>query len=151
MESSPSQMLADDNKDVLIERLHDLILRLSDGTSIEESTISAIHAGVDKIEILMKRTARSDRRPPEVTSPAASMHSRNHSDDSFWGSPLPSPTQHRRMRIVESPTSPIRSHKRRPEMGMSTAKAAEIAKAAEDLTAKLLVTIEEPLIFLHLC
>ena len=139
LESSSSQDITQDNKDVLIERLNDLVLRLSKDSSIEDSIISAIHSGVDRIELLMKdREKANQKKYPQLSS--ESKHSRGNSEDIFWGSPL-TPTRNVRMRFPDSPTSPHHSFHRQPRM--STDRAIEIAKSAEDLSSKLLATVRE--------
>ncbi|KAK3683663.1 hypothetical protein B0T22DRAFT_483488 [Podospora appendiculata] len=45
--------LTQDSKDVLIERLTDLVQRLSAGHSTQESSLSALHAKVDEMEAVM--------------------------------------------------------------------------------------------------
>jgi hypothetical protein len=139
LESSSSQDLTQDNKDVLIERLNDLVLRLSKDRSVEDSIISAIHSGVDRIELLMKgREKENQKKSPQVSN--ESKHARGNSEDIFWGSPL-TPTRNVRMRFPDSPTSPHHSVHRRPRM--SADRAIEIVKSAEDLSSKLLATIME--------
>jgi len=139
LESSPSQDLTQDSKDVLIERLNDLVLRLSKDSSIEDSTLAAIHTGVDRIEGLMKgREKETQKKSPQVGS--ESKHSRGNSEDILWGSPL-TPSRNIRMRFPDSPTSPPNSVHRRPRM--TADRAIEIAKSAEELSNKLLATVIE--------
>jgi hypothetical protein len=139
LESSPSQDLTQDNKDVLIERLNDLVLRLSKDSFVEDRIISAIHTGVDRIELLMKDGGKeSQKKSPQVGS--ESKHSRGNSEDIFWGSPL-TPTRNVRMRFPESPTSPRHSIHPRPQI--SADRAIEIANSADELSSKLLATVAE--------
>ena len=142
LESSPSQedlTQAQDNKDVLIERLNDLVLRLSKDSSFDDGIVSAIHAGVDKIELLMRsKEKENQKRSPQAGS--ESRHSRGNSEDIIWGSPL-TPSRNIRMRFPDSPASPRPSLHRQPQM--TADRAIEIAKSAEDLSNNLLATVTE--------
>jgi hypothetical protein len=51
LESSPSEDLTQDNKDVLLDRLDDLILRLSKDNSLENSSVTAIHSHGKSVRI----------------------------------------------------------------------------------------------------
>ena len=137
LESPPSQDLTQDNKDVLIERLNDLVLRLSKDSSLEDSIVSAIHTGVDQIELLMKKEKRSHKKPPSVSSDI--KISKGSGEDTFWG-PL-TPTRSVRMRFPESPTSPRHSVHR--EAQMTTQRVIELAKEAEELASRLSTTVVE--------
>ncbi|RDL39016.1 Uncharacterized protein BP5553_03356 [Venustampulla echinocandica] len=124
--------LTEDNKDVLIERLHDVVLRLSKDNSLENTTIAAIHHKVDEVEILMREGSR--RKSPSLRS--GSFGSARE-DDTFWGPRTP--TQSLRMRLPEMvKTSP--QSIRDVEM---TTKAIQIARDAEQLTSQLSKAIAE--------
>jgi hypothetical protein len=139
LESSPSQDLAQDNKDVLIERLNDLVLRLSKDSFLEDSTVSAIHTGVDRIELLMKGKGKENQKKSPLFGSEFKL-SEGNAEDVFWGPPL-TPPRNVRMRFPDSPTSPRHSVHRQPQM--SAARVIEIAKSAEDLASKLLATVSE--------
>jgi hypothetical protein len=125
----PSQDLTQDNKDVLLERLNDLVLRLSKDRSVEDSTISAIHTGVDRIELLLKaREKGGHKKPPSVGNDVR--------EDTFWA-PL-SPTRNVMMRF---PDSPISRHAVTREATISTERAIEIAKSAEELASRVSATV----------
>jgi len=135
MESSPtpSHDLTQDNKDVLIERLNDLVLRLSKDNSVEDSTVSAIHTEVDRIEALLKESDGQHKK-----SPSAGSDIRTSGEDNFRA-PL-TPTRSLRMRFPDPPPT------RRSvvhEAPMSSEYAIEIAKSAEELALKLSVTVAE--------
>lgn len=132
--SSPSQDLAEDNKDVLIERLNDLVVRLSD-SSLEDRTISAIHTDVDRIETLIRY--RGTHQSPPVGSD--SKASKGSVEDVFWR-PL-TPTRNISMRMPDSPTSP--RHFIQYAAQMSTQRAIDLATSAEELASKLSETVAE--------
>lgn len=152
---TPSQDLTQDNKDVLIERLNDLVVRLSKDSSVEDGVVSAIHTGVDRIELLLKNREKGAHK--KSPSPGS---------DTFWG-PI-TPTRNVRMRFPESPSSRYSltreasfansefngreqlpgsptSHRQSitHEATMSAERAIEIAKSAEDLASKLSATVAE--------
>lgn len=131
LESSPSQDLAEDNKDVLIERLNDLVLRLSDA-SLEDRTLSAIHIEVDRIETLIRE--RGTHPSPRVGSD--SRASKSSGEDVFWR-PL-TPTRNISMRIPEPPTSPRHFIQYAAQMSTQC-----LATLAEELSSKLSETVAE--------
>ena len=133
---SPTQDITQDNKDVLIERLNDLVLRLSKSTFLENSTVDAVHAGVDKIELLLD----SGEKPHLESVNLESRQPKEIREDIFWKTPL-TPTKNIRMQFPENTfnTSSLSTH--RPEITL--ARVDEIAKAAEDLSLKLATTVSE--------
>ena len=151
---TPNQDLTQDNKDVLIERLNDLVSRLSLDSSVEDGIVSAIHGGVDRIEALLKnREKAAHKKSPSI-------------GNEIFGGPL-TPTQNLRMHFPEtqsprlsitreesfagsfngleqlnrSPTSHRQSVSREAPMGAK--RAIEVAKSAEELASKLAVTVAE--------
>jgi hypothetical protein len=136
-DSSPSQDLTQDSKDVLIERLNDLILHLSTANVLEDSAVTAVHSQVDNIEVLL-RGEEKHQKPGHSRS--GSGVSKVQEDDPFWGPATP--TQNIKMRLPD-----MAAENRRPplhrNLQMSPAKAIELAHAAEDLASKLCVTVEE--------
>lgn len=129
-ESSPDQDITQDNKDVLIERLNDMVSRLSKSSGLKNSVITAIHSEVDHIEVLMR-----DREKPQKSDPFG-FDGRETREDNRWGPPM-SPTRNVRMRFADIPHSPLRPPP------MSPSRAVEIAQAAEVLSSKLEVTVLE--------
>lgn len=132
-ETSPNEDLTQDSKDVLIERLNDLITQLSQANSLEDGAVSAIHSQVDKIErVLRGGDAQTPRSPGLLETPRE--------DDTFWGPATP--TRNLKMRLPhispKSGHSPVYN-----EPKMDTSRAAEVAKAAEDLSSKLATTVAE--------
>jgi hypothetical protein len=147
-ESPPIQDLTQDNKDVLIERLNDLIIRLAKDSSIEDSTISAIHNGIDRIELILKnRKIGTHKKSPSFGSDIQAF--KGGGEDAFWG-PL-SPTRNARIQFPDSeslperePSSPkLAHHFVIPEVRMSPDHAIEIAKSAEEVASRLSVTVAE--------
>jgi hypothetical protein len=135
-DSSPSQQdITQDSKDVLIERLNDLALRLSIAKELEDGAVTAIHSQVDKIEMIL-RGEEKHKKP---------NHSRSESevskDDPFWGPATP--TQSMKMRLPDASSGSQRPPLRRNLKGVSPAKAIELAQAAEDLASRMSVTLEE--------
>jgi hypothetical protein len=135
-DSSPGQDLTQDSKDVLIERLNDLVLRLSTTNELEDGAVTAVHSQVDKIESIVRGEERQ-QRPSHSRS--GSGISRTKEDDPFWGPATP--TQNVKMRLPDMSFPPRRPA--RHASVASPAKAIELAQAAEDLASKLAVTIEE--------
>jgi hypothetical protein len=136
-ESPGSQDLAQDNKDVLIERLNDLVLRISKDSSLDDSIVSAIHTGVDRIEMLMKGRENGQKSPQANSEPKLSN---SNTGDTLWGPSL-TPTRNVRMRFPDSPTSPRLSVVRQPEI--TTERAVKLAKEAEELASRLSKTVAE--------
>jgi hypothetical protein len=138
VESSPSEDLTQDNKDVLLERLNDLVLRLSKDDSLENSSITAIHSHVDKIEVLVQ-----GREAHEKSSQARKeLHgspSLPREEDVFWGSRTP--TQNMRMHIPEIPEYARRPTQKEPQT--TPAKAIGLAGVAEELAMRLSATVAE--------
>lgn len=138
-DASPSQdPTQEDSKDVLIQRLNDLVLRLSTSQEVEDGTITTAHSQVDKIERLLE----GEDRPPKPS------HSRSGSDllkskeefDPFWGPATP--THSMKMHLPDMSRSSPRPVLRR-SLQMSPAKAIELAQSAEDLASRLVFTVEE--------
>ena len=138
VESSPSEDLTQDNKDVLLERLNDLVLRLSKDNLLENSSITAIHSHVDKIEVLI-RAREGHEKSGQVRKEIHGSPSVPREEDVFWGPRTP--TQNMRMHIPEIP-----EYSRRPaqnEPRMTPAKAIELAGVAEELATRLSATVAE--------
>jgi len=140
-ESPPSQDdLTQDNKDVLVERLNDLVQRLSKhGASVEDKAVTNIHHLVDGIETLMRE------KPKVLNLDDMDIESENgdtREQDSLWRPALPrSPIQNIRMRLPDSWRSPQPSAS--PIQEINTSKAADIAREAEELASQLAKTVAE--------
>jgi hypothetical protein len=132
-EISPHEDLTQDSKEVLVDRLNDLILQLSNTNTLEDSAVSTIHSQVDKIEQLIR--SQNGHIPNQSPRYLESMRE----DDTFWGPATP--TQNLKMRLPMSPRSDHSFFLQEPHM--STSKAEEVAKAAEDLACKMTITVTE--------
>ncbi|KAK0116956.1 hypothetical protein ONS96_012800 [Cadophora gregata f. sp. sojae] len=138
---SLTEDLTQDSKDVLIDRLSDLVLRLSNVTSLQDGAVSAIHREVDKIESLVNGVEKANS-PDHLLSREKSGHSL--SEDDFWGSPTPSQRLKMRIPVISQNLSPKSVSK--PELEMSSSRAVEVAKAAEELATNLASTLEKLLV-----
>jgi hypothetical protein len=88
--------LTQDSKDVLVDRLNDLVQRLSGGGGLHDAKISALHAKVDQMETALAgvdkiAAARQSRRhrsqqPVKLGSPMTRSKTQ---DESFWALPRP--------------------------------------------------------------
>jgi hypothetical protein len=150
---TPSQDLTQDSKEVLIERLNDLVARLS--SDIEDSIVSEIHRGVHRIELLLKKNKEKGTHKKSLSvgsetfggplTPTRNL--RMHFPES--PSPRPSITREASLaasfkgpdQLNDSPTSHRQSVNR--ESTMSAERAIEVAKSAEELASKLLATVAE--------
>jgi hypothetical protein len=159
--SGSDQDVTQDSKDVLVERLNDLVSRLSSNDALENGTVSAIHSQVDSIETLMRGSKRISESP-EAVGEGLGPRSPRLNESSLWGPPL-TPTRNVRSRLprllegftaarqaaidlelLEFPTpfaSPASSSQ--PQVHMTSSRIAEISKAAEDLAVKLEATVSE--------
>ena len=121
----PSQDLAQDSKDVLLDRLSDLVTLLSEGGNLDEVAMTEIHSRVDQIEDVIQRREKSPKLPRglknihEPTSPRSV-------EDVFWGPPTP--TRSMSMRLSNAPAQ--------QERYISPFKAIQIANEAENIAAK---------------
>jgi len=139
-ESSPGQELIQDSKDVLIDRLNDLAVRLSND-NFEDHTVSELHRRMDEMELFMRgeeKNLKSIRvendgylRP---TTPS------DNGEDAFWGSL--SPTQSVRIRLPKSP-KPRKLRPRHVDSNMTTFRVNEISKQAEELVSQLTTVVTE--------
>lgn len=128
-----------DNKDVLLQRLNDLVVRLSHDDA-EDAAITALHKKTDEIETLL-RVEYSMDLDPKMSQNKVKPPPRRDSTDVFWGRPLNA----RRESYLRRPSSP-------PPMSHSTsynrtavavARAAEIATSAEELNVRLAKAVGE--------
>lgn len=139
-ESSPDQDITQDNKDVLIERLNDMVSRLSRSTTLENSAVTAIHSEVDRIETIMRGREKPKKHLILENHGLEMSQSKSNGDEHFWRQPL-TPTRNFNMSLSGSvPNSPHLPH-HPPQM--SPSRAIEIAKAAEELSTRLATTVSE--------
>jgi hypothetical protein len=134
-ESPANQDIMQDNKDVLLERLSDLVSRISRNNFLENSTVTAIHSEVDRIEMVMRGKEKPlEDHNVEGTQPKGSE------EDTFWR-PM-TPTRHVKMRMSDT-TSNSSYSPLHPPIQMRCYQAVEIAKAAEDLSSTLAAAVSE--------
>ncbi|PMD44982.1 hypothetical protein L207DRAFT_577929 [Hyaloscypha variabilis F] len=137
-ESSPSQQdLTQDSKDVLIERLNDLVQHLSTAQELEDGAVTAVHSQVDKIEMILR--GEEKHKKPDHSRSSSAVSRDGH--DPFWAPATP--TKSMRMRLPDMSTGSQRPPLRRNLQELSSAKASELAQAAEDLASRLSATLEE--------
>jgi len=139
-ELSPSdQDVSQDNKDVLIERLNDLVSLVSKSSSLEDGAVSAIHSEVDRIEKLIRESALSPKSPkmPQKSS-IKTEPSTPKSSDVFWGPPTP--TRSMSMRFPAMPTGSYGSFSfsssNLREQSIAAINAIRIAKDSEELATR---------------
>lgn len=131
----PSNQDSQDNKDVLLQRLNDLVVRLSHDDA-EDAAITALHKKTDEMETLLRVEYSMDldakilERKVEPLPPP-----RRDSNETFWGRPL-APTRNSYLRWPDSP--PPTSHGTLcNRTTVAAAKATEIAASAEELNVRL--------------
>lgn len=134
----PDEDLTEDSKDVLIERLNDLVSRLSKTHALDDGAVSAIHSQMDKIELIVRKEGR--HHSPQSEEGYGSLNLVKE-EDSFWAPP--SPSQSLRIRLPQRPKNSVLSPR---EPRMSTAKAVKIANEAEELASRLTSAVAELLI-----
>jgi hypothetical protein len=133
--SPPEEGLTEDSKDVLIERLNDLVLRLSNSHSIDDAAITDIHSQVDKMELIVQREERQQSPGSDEINRSLNIPKE---EDSFWGPPSPSSNLRMRLPPKSIPPAPSQSGAL-----MSPAKAAKLAKEAQELDSLLATTVAE--------
>lgn len=133
-ESSPDEDLTQDSKDVLIDRLNDLVLRVSEEKSLEEGAVTAIHKEVDLIEVLMRGKSPKASRSGSRNSISQYLGVGGKEDEAFWGPPTPTRNSQRRL-----PDSWTRSHHKTASQSsdIPISKALELASAADTLAEQL--------------
>jgi len=92
--SSTQLDVAEDNKDVLIERLNDVIARLTNNNDLENNDVEALHAEVDRIERIELLARARDKsispKSPRVSNEGFEAGSpMGNGGDVFWGPPTP--------------------------------------------------------------
>lgn len=130
---SPHDDITEDNKSILIERLNDLVQRLSQDNSIDNDTVTKIHRDVDYIERVVN-TAANHSRPPSVGLGIDDMidGGRNANQEAVWA-----PKKAIQLQM------PKRRQREKREEGMSSDAASRIAQEAEDLAVQLSNSVAE--------
>lgn len=97
LESASSQSLTDDSKEVLIERLNDLVIRLAN-SSLDDGVVTAIHGDVNRIERHLRgreRLSQSQSQSPVSTTSKlerafdAPTNATRSEKENFWAPPTP--------------------------------------------------------------
>ncbi|KAI0378314.1 hypothetical protein F5Y04DRAFT_153419 [Hypomontagnella monticulosa] len=90
MERSEKDDLVRDSRDVLIQRLNDLVAQISQQDHLKEDNINGLHAKVDEMERAITTRNYSSRRTPWRTRPTSlELHDSESEHNSFWGSLTP--------------------------------------------------------------
>lgn len=133
--------LAQDSKDVLVQRLNDLANCLAMEENLEDEDIAALHIDVDRMERVMRKTAGNHQGESFGWSSSSLGTVREHEDDLLWGPPF-SPNQKVTMQL---PDSPVRtSHARlQSSFEISPRKASLLAQEAETLSEQLSKALKE--------
>ncbi|RDW62768.1 hypothetical protein BP5796_11070 [Coleophoma crateriformis] len=139
-ESSPDEDVAQDSKDVLIDRLNDLVLRISDERYMEDGAVAAIHKEVDQIEGLMREKSPKAVRSGSQNSSVRHLGVGGKDDEVFWGTP--SPTRTSRRRLPESWTKAQANTASQPS-DMTTSRATELTTAVDTLATQLSNALSE--------
>jgi hypothetical protein len=128
------------SKDVLIKRLNDVLFRLSKESMIglDDNTILAINSEVDHIELLLReaKLVELDGEDGQELEDSQ-IHSNAGNNDLRNG---PTPTQESEMPIEPSSQTASLMPRLAPSI---TARALEIANAAEQLASQLATSVEE--------
>ena len=138
--SRPRQEFTLDNNKALIKRLNDIVLNIAKDTrtSLDGNTIAVINSELDNIELLLgvqeKPTEFSDR----AESDQDSQSSTNVGDDDQHTSPIPI----QEPQISIEPSLHVFSPPR-PAASITASWAVDISKAADELTSKLITSVQE--------
>ena len=94
--SSPEQDVAQDNKEVLLERLTDLVQRLQDEDHLDNSSVTTLHKRVDDMETIFRSKQRTLRPARSLRSMRSfTMSPEVNKDDSMHLSKTPPPPPER--------------------------------------------------------
>ncbi|KAB8290654.1 hypothetical protein EYC80_008295 [Monilinia laxa] len=138
--SNSSNQDSQDNKDVLLQRLNDLVVRLSHDDA-EDAAITALHKKADEMETLLKVEYSMDLDPRVSPKKVKPPPQRRDSNEVFWGRPL-APTRTSYLRRPSSPSRRVHSTSYDKTV-VAVAKAAEIATSAEELNVRLAKAVGE--------
>ncbi|PQE25617.1 hypothetical protein CJF30_00000305 [Rutstroemia sp. NJR-2017a BBW] len=129
---------AEDNKDVLIQRLNDLLAKLSHD-DFEDSAITELHRKTDEMETLMKVEQGSSSSSLSDIDEKSQSSRRRDSEDLFWARPL-TPTSS----FLRWPRTPLhRPHSRPRKSRMTVSRAADIAESVDELNSRLVKVITD--------
>lgn len=133
---SPGQDTAD-NKDVLIQRLNDLLAKLSHD-DVEDSAVTELHRKTDEMETLLKEEQASSI--PREVDEKSKLPLRRDSEDVFWArSPL-TPTSN----FLRWPKMPLqRTHNVPRRARMTTSKTTELSESVDELNSRLVKVISD--------
>ncbi|KAF7925339.1 hypothetical protein BELL_0678g00010 [Botrytis elliptica] len=138
--SNSSNQDSQDNKDVLLQRLNDLVVRLSHDDA-EDDAITALHKKTDEMETLLRVEYSMDLDPKVSHNKVKPPPPRRDSNDMFWGRPL---NTRRESYLRRSNSPPPISHSSSYNRSVvAVAKAAEIATSAEALNVRLAKAVGE--------
>ncbi|KAI1373761.1 hypothetical protein F4677DRAFT_188531 [Hypoxylon crocopeplum] len=142
-EHSEQEDLVQDSKDVLVQRLNDIAVKLNQQDDLREDSVHNLHAKVDEMERVLSTRDHPFPRRPQGSRPNSSMlqHSTMEGDP-FWGSltpgripsipNIPLPTQ--KSSSTQTEEVPVTSStKARREPRMSQAQASRVVAEAQDL------------------
>ncbi|QSZ32824.1 hypothetical protein DSL72_002404 [Monilinia vaccinii-corymbosi] len=138
--SDPSNQDSQDNKDVLLQRLNDLVVRLSHDDA-EDAAITALHKKADEMETLLRVEYAMDLDAKASHRKAKPPPPGRDSNELFWGRPL-APARNSYLRRPSSP-SPRARNSSYDRTVVAVAKAAEIATSAEELNVRLAQAVGE--------
>ena len=142
--------ISGDSKDVLIQRLNDMAVRLMTEENLNDDDITALHIDVDRMERAMRKSSgvHLEESLHDGRSPAITPASRDREEDVFWG-PF-SPSRNVKMRFPTTPLTTSHSHLQEaldilPEKAfqLSPEKAATLAQEAESLREQLTKAVTE--------
>jgi len=134
----PDEDLTQDSKDVLMDRLSDLVVRLSKVRSLQDGAVSAIHREVDKIELLVNGLEKTNSPSPTLSREKSGLSS---NEDDFWGPRTPTQSMKMRLPVISQSSSP----RSEPKFvsNISPSRATEVARAAEELAVELASTVDK--------
>ena len=135
--------MTQDSRDVLVERLNDLVLRLSKTNCLNDSTITSIHSEVDKIELVVHEAEKGQKLKSVYNEFQEESPSYSKENDPFWAPPTPA--QNIKLSLPNSPkrvkTRSVPSQAKVKEI--TAARVDNIAQAAEELVSNLSAAINE--------
>jgi hypothetical protein len=136
------QDLAQDSKDVLVQRLNDLALRLTTEENLRDEDVTELHNEVDRMERAIQTSAWSHQNGNSVAGKSGGSIGSpwTQEEDSFW-SPF-SPSRKVNMRLPDTPLMASHSNLQKA-LEISPKKIVLIAQEAESLCQNLRGTVQE--------
>lgn len=93
MERSEEEDLVRDSRDVLVQRLNDLVAQINQQDHLKEDDVNGLHAKVDEMEKAITRRDHPSRRTPRRPRPTSLvLQDSRRERDAFWGSLTPGRT-----------------------------------------------------------